>query len=64
VEKVRKELSVHRIQNLLSRDRVLHATQRRVYERLQNTKLLAAGEFSRMLFLERKVFFGEKSRLH
>jgi hypothetical protein len=59
---VGKELSVHRIQNLLSPDRVLHTTQRLVYQRLQNTNLLAAGDFSRTLFLERKVSFGEKLR--
>jgi hypothetical protein len=59
-ERVGKELSVHRIQNLLSPDRVLHTTQWLVYQRLQNTNLLAAGDFSRTPFLERKVFFGEK----
>jgi hypothetical protein len=52
---VGKELSVHRIQNLLSPDRILHTTQRLVYQRLQNTNLLAASDFSRMLFLERKL---------
>jgi hypothetical protein len=61
-ERVGKELSVHRIQNLLSPDRVPHTTQWLVYQRLQNANLLAAGDFSRMLFLERKVFFGEKLR--
>jgi hypothetical protein len=59
-ERVGKELSVHRIQNLLSPDRILHTTQRLVYQRLQNANLLAAGDFSRMLFLERKVGAGEK----
>jgi hypothetical protein len=59
-ERVGKELSVHRIQNLLSPDRILHTTQRLVYQRLQNANLLAACDFPRRPFLERKVAAGEK----
>jgi hypothetical protein len=58
-ERVGKELSVHRIQNLLSPDRI-HTTQWLVYQPLQNANLLSASHFSRMLFLERKVGVGEK----
>jgi hypothetical protein len=59
-ERVGKELPVHRIQNLLSPDRILHTTQWLVYQRLQNANLLSAGDFSRMAFLESKVGVGEK----
>jgi hypothetical protein len=59
-ERVGKELSVHRIQNQLSPDRILHTTQWLVYQRLQNANLLAASEFPRRPFLERWLRFGEK----